>query len=733
MFSIYDGRSEFYQWDIDRKLIVNDETIKQVHFCNRTDDCSLVCEVYELDGVRVVDVPNILLQTDWRINVYGYDVNYTKHSDCFKVNARTKPTSYVYTETELYNYTIAIEAAREAEQHAENAEAQAEASANSAAEAAQTAETNKEEMVAIAERAEQHAQEAEQAAKRAGETFEVDETLTQSGKAADAKATGDAIGNLIVNEKQGDVILVDDVAKYGTTGITSFMMPKQEGSGEPYPAGGGKNLARADASRTIDIDSGITVITTQNSSEIIVNGTATKNHSMTLFYGIVLPAGTYTVSVPGLLNGDYIIGDIGDGTTYVFLNVTGKSPKTFTLAQQTSIRITVVFKSNEGSTYSNTPVKIQIEAGSTATAYAPYSNIRPISGHNEVQLTRTGKNIWCFEDMTKYLSLNQDVEAVKLETGVRAKSVKKSAGYASTIARWLPISALDGKTITVSVNITPSKTGMIPLFHVGYMNANITKRTSVWYLQKSGILTFTIDSKSTHAEGCEYIGFWFYTNTTTAISCEVGDYVDFTDFQIEIGNAATAYEPYKGETFTVDLEQAAYNGSLNWNSGDFESNMVCLTFTGDENWKGLKQGDITSYAYLILGEYGYVNTKITRLCSHFKHITISSSNQNLGFYVTNSSSYKDARVLFRPDKDTTYEEWITFLKEQYAAGTPVQICFGVSEPYTAQLTPQEVEVFRGAANTIYSNTGDTKITYGRDLMRVIEELQQAIISLGGNI
>lgn len=101
MFSIYDGRSEFYQWDIDRKIIVNDKTINQVHFCNRTDDCSLVCEVYELDGLRVADVPNILLQNDWRINVYGYDVNYTKHSQCFKVKTRTKPASYAYTETEI--------------------------------------------------------------------------------------------------------------------------------------------------------------------------------------------------------------------------------------------------------------------------------------------------------------------------------------------------------------------------------------------------------------------------------------------------------------------------------------------------------------------------------------------------------------------------------------------------------------------------------------------------------
>ena len=105
MFKIYDGRNQFYQWDIDRRLIVEDDTINQVHFCNRTGECSLVCEVYEENGLKLVNVPNILLQDNWRINAYGYDENYTKHSEFFDVVSRTKPDSYVYTETEVLTFT----------------------------------------------------------------------------------------------------------------------------------------------------------------------------------------------------------------------------------------------------------------------------------------------------------------------------------------------------------------------------------------------------------------------------------------------------------------------------------------------------------------------------------------------------------------------------------------------------------------------------------------------------
>lgn len=101
MFKIYDGRTDFYQWDLDRKLIVGDKTIKEVHFCNRTGECSLIRNVYEVNGMFLVDVPNVLLQKDWDIRVYGFDANYTKHNQRFNVITRTRPENYVYTDEEL--------------------------------------------------------------------------------------------------------------------------------------------------------------------------------------------------------------------------------------------------------------------------------------------------------------------------------------------------------------------------------------------------------------------------------------------------------------------------------------------------------------------------------------------------------------------------------------------------------------------------------------------------------
>ena len=110
MFKILDGRDELFQWDINRQIIVSDASIDAIHYSNRTDDSALVVEVKEKNGLRVADIPNILLQESWDINVYGYcNGYYTKQAARIKVNPRTKPESYVYTETEVLNYNTVME------------------------------------------------------------------------------------------------------------------------------------------------------------------------------------------------------------------------------------------------------------------------------------------------------------------------------------------------------------------------------------------------------------------------------------------------------------------------------------------------------------------------------------------------------------------------------------------------------------------------------------------------
>ena len=104
MFSIFDGREHFYQWDSDCKLIIDDGSVSAVHFCNRTLDYSIVCNVYKENGQYLVNVPNIFFQNDRDLHVYAYDDNHTLYEETYKVYARSKPADYVYKDDEVLTW-----------------------------------------------------------------------------------------------------------------------------------------------------------------------------------------------------------------------------------------------------------------------------------------------------------------------------------------------------------------------------------------------------------------------------------------------------------------------------------------------------------------------------------------------------------------------------------------------------------------------------------------------------
>jgi hypothetical protein len=58
---------------------------------------AIAMDAYSLDGKWVVDVPNVLLEKNLAINVYGFDDKYTKYEKVFAVNARQIPDEYVYS------------------------------------------------------------------------------------------------------------------------------------------------------------------------------------------------------------------------------------------------------------------------------------------------------------------------------------------------------------------------------------------------------------------------------------------------------------------------------------------------------------------------------------------------------------------------------------------------------------------------------------------------------------
>ena len=101
IFKIYDGRTNFWQWDTKQKLIVLDDSITEVRFSNRNMEHSKRRPVYtNNDGLRICNVPDILLQLPKNLIAYAcvkeeYGTCRTVKAVKFAVCRQPIPTDYI--------------------------------------------------------------------------------------------------------------------------------------------------------------------------------------------------------------------------------------------------------------------------------------------------------------------------------------------------------------------------------------------------------------------------------------------------------------------------------------------------------------------------------------------------------------------------------------------------------------------------------------------------------------
>lgn len=96
-----DGRTELWQWDTGRKIVVDDESVSEVHYSKYSSTQAITRKV--INGKA--EIPNFLLQDTHAITVYAYsgsiENGYTMAEKTFNVAKKPKPANYVETEVEV--------------------------------------------------------------------------------------------------------------------------------------------------------------------------------------------------------------------------------------------------------------------------------------------------------------------------------------------------------------------------------------------------------------------------------------------------------------------------------------------------------------------------------------------------------------------------------------------------------------------------------------------------------
>lgn len=93
-----DGRTELWQWDTGRKIVVDDKFVSEVHYSKYSSTQAITREV--IDGKA--EIPNFLLQDTHAVTVYAYsgsmENGYTMAEKTFNIAKKPKPANYVETE-----------------------------------------------------------------------------------------------------------------------------------------------------------------------------------------------------------------------------------------------------------------------------------------------------------------------------------------------------------------------------------------------------------------------------------------------------------------------------------------------------------------------------------------------------------------------------------------------------------------------------------------------------------
>ena len=93
-----DGRTELWQWDTGRKIVVDDKSVSEVHYSKYSSTQAITREV--VNGKA--EIPNFLLQDTHAVTAYAYsgsiENGYTMAEKTFNVVKKPKPANYVEIE-----------------------------------------------------------------------------------------------------------------------------------------------------------------------------------------------------------------------------------------------------------------------------------------------------------------------------------------------------------------------------------------------------------------------------------------------------------------------------------------------------------------------------------------------------------------------------------------------------------------------------------------------------------
>lgn len=466
------------------------------------------------------------------------------------------------------------------------------------------------------------------------------------------------------------------------------------GQDKPYPPGGGKNKTTATTSGNTT-SQGINFEWDGNNIKASSTASATNGQAAFEVNNIDLTANTqYTLSFTGTGNNQVkAVWLQYTGSTETQLDYYGATRKTFTVASAKTLRRIIVRVLYASGDTANINMNWQLEEGSSATSYTPYSNICPITGFSSVDVSRCGKNLFNWSPFYSYANKAR-CTASQADDGTVTVSVTQTG------AVWVGDNTSVGNTISASAFKIRAKKGDV--FASSY-SVSTNVGTTLYEvdakgvrLSESGMCPYTVTN-----DACAWVVVRFAFGTKTS-----GDEFTFKP-QIELGSEPTDYVPYNGITKTISLGSTIYGGILNVDSGVLTVDRAMVDL-GTLEWNSTNTG--------IAGKNRFYANIQDAVASDTAHSNSLCSQYSLlvagGTYPATDNGYTIAETSAIPMSifvfDSQYASSIATAFKTAMNG--VQLCYTLATPTTIQLTGEEITALLGE-NNVWANSGDVEVTY----------------------
>lgn len=498
------------------------------------------------------------------------------------------------------------------------------------------------------------------------------------------ESAGDAVrgqigqieGTLITDTASGSIASFSD----GSDGLNLRDLkvnvePSQDlhGYANPWPGGGGKNLLQNTGTSktengitwTVNSDGSVSAKgTASGASTFVVNTFDFVSGETVMLSGCPTGGAASTkwqIQVLSSLSGSAATNDIGTGTA--ISNLSG------------TYYIRCVVRSGNTVDFTFYP---QIEKGSSRTSFKPYSNICPITGWENVKVTRTGKNL---------LPMKTDLMEVGTIDGVNGTNSSASNRVRTTALVPFPYDAIVEKGYRLTV---PSNFGIALRFYDKDGN----------YIYKGNDVTGWVSNLCENAflhAGVAFARFVFRKSDNSNIT--VNDIFN-AGFQLELGSTATAYEPYTAAEVTIPLGSTVYGGTLDVTTGVLTVDRVFISKTWDNFVSKTDLGSVIrgQYTHNLDVVYPPVKPQVCNVAPY----TANWGGDFLHFYVN-------------PLTINLY------LPNNTPLTTEIQVVAELATPTTVQLTAQQMTTLLGQ-NNVFSDAGNVDVTYVADTKLYIAKM-----------